>query len=116
MPKAKTTKILLDEAKSLFLERAAELWKTHSASILKIIEDSEGRKMNVAFSCMMDFSESVAGVDTRISFSETVTDKRHDDIDDGSQLNIPGTSREELKGSKKKKGSEEEEDEIPGDK
>lgn len=96
MPVTKSNEVMMKEAKEIFLLRAGELWQEWSDRIKEIIEKSEGKKINLSFKASMDFSESVASVDTTISFSETVTDSRHNDIDPPEQLQIPGTERESL--------------------
>lgn len=96
MPKQKSNEVMMDEAKAIFLMRAGELWGEWSERIQEVIENSEGKKINLSFKASMDFSESVASVDTTISFSETVTDSRHNDIDPPEQLQVPGTDRVSL--------------------
>lgn len=96
MPIKKSNEVMMEEAKTVFLQRAGELWDEWQERIQEVIENSEGKKINVCFKASLDFSESVASVDTSISFSETVTDTRHNDIDPPEQQQIPGTERESL--------------------
>lgn len=97
MPIKKSNEVMMGEAKTVFLQRAGELWDEWQERIQEVIENSEGKKINVGFKASLDFSESVASVDTSISFSETVTDTRHNDIDPPEQQQIPGTEREALR-------------------
>ena len=103
MPKAHKNKPdhRLGEMREKFLERAGELWEKHEDEFREILEESEGHKMNVSFSAGLDFSESVATLETRLSFSQVMKDGTADTFDDPNQPHLPGTDSPEPEPKKK---------------
>lgn len=109
MPKAKTTAILLDEAKQKFVKRVEELWDEHKKGIEKIIADSEGKKINVSFTAKLDFSEAVATVQSVVGYSEHHSDIRSDDIENGQGV-LEGMESPDTKPTPKRRKKRDDED------
>ena len=79
----------LAEIRDRFVERTGELWDLHEEEFMKVLEDSESRAVNLSFSATLDFSESTAKLETKIRFSQVITDEKQDDFDDPSQPRLP---------------------------
>lgn len=94
MPIKNKTEVMMEKVTEQVTVAVESLLQEHQARISEAIEESEGRKLNVSFSCRIDFSESVGTVDTHIGYSQVTKDKRHADIDPPDQLQIPGTERD----------------------
>ena len=63
-----------------------DLFETHAPEILAVIEESEDRKLSVAFGVDIDDSESELTLKTRIRFAQTVTDIRLSRLDDPNPI------------------------------
>jgi len=74
-----------------------DLFDTHAAEILKVIEESEDRQLAVAFGVEIDDSESELSLKTRIRFAQTVTDVRLSRLDDPNQLNFTMLTQAQFK-------------------
>lgn len=94
MPIKNKTEVMVDKVHEQVVAAVDGLFQEHKARVSEAIEESEGRKLNVSFSCRIDFSESVGTVDTHIGYSQVTKDKRHADIDPPEQMQIPGTERD----------------------
>ena len=57
-------------------EDISDLYFVHEDHILKVLNESEERKVTINFSVELDESESEGTVETRLRFSQAVTDKR----------------------------------------
>lgn len=84
------------DMKDTFLQQAAELWEQHRERFLRYLEEAETRKLNLSFKAALDFTESAASLETTISYSQVVKDRRTADFDNPNQQQLPGTTREEL--------------------
>ncbi|MCA9730222.1 MAG: hypothetical protein KC729_21235 [Candidatus Eisenbacteria bacterium] len=61
------------------------LLRGHFREIDKVRDESDTKKVNVAFGILIDGSESVPKILTRIRFAQTVTDERVDTLEDPKQ-------------------------------
>jgi hypothetical protein len=104
MPKKKHPNAQVAEIRQTFLEKhAPELWEKHEEKFMQILEESENRKVGVSFNLTMDFSESTAQLQTRIRYSQVMTDERTSDFDDPNQLKFPEADELEEPKPKRKK-------------
>jgi hypothetical protein len=106
MPKKKQPNAQVQDIKQAFLqEHAPDLWDRHEDKFMQILEESENRKVSVTFNLTMDFSESTAQLNTRIRYSQVMTDERTADFDDPNQVPLPleEDNEEEVKPSKRRK-------------
>ena len=87
----------MEEMRDKFLERAGELWSKHEKEFSEVIEESESKKINLAFSAKLDFSESSAVLETKISFSQVMSDGAADTFDDPNQPPLSIEVMEETK-------------------
>lgn len=87
----------LANAGDAIAQAVKELFETHAAEILSVIEESEDRKLSVAFGVDIDDSESEMSLKTKIRFAQTVTDIRLSRLDDPNQLNFSMLTPEEFK-------------------
>lgn len=87
--KQNKTLIPLDEvAEGIILSvknNVEALLRSHFREIDKVREESDTKKVNVAFGILIDGSESVPKILTRIRFAQTVTDERVDTLEDPKQ-------------------------------
>lgn len=89
-------KVSLDAMRAAFLEKADELWGEHEEKFMKIMEEGETKEIGLTFSANLDFTESAAGLELSIRYSQVVKDKRIVMFDDPNQqpLPFPGTEGE----------------------
>lgn len=76
------------DLKETFLKHAADLWDTHEARFMEVLDDSESQAISLTFHAKLDFSESTAKLDTTIGFSQVVKDKRTADFDNPNQMQL----------------------------
>lgn len=83
--------------KGAFVEQCADLWDTHQEKFMAFLNQAEVEKINLTFRATLDFTESKAGLETTIGYSQVVKDKRRTELDNPDQIQIPGTSREDVR-------------------
>jgi hypothetical protein len=113
MPRKQKADARVEEMEKDLLKAIAELWSEHKDRFMLVLEESEGRVINVTFPVTLDFSESKAKMTTQIRFSEVFKDKRVSEFDDPNQPYLPGADvkkkeddddgKQPGRGSKKKK-------------
>lgn len=99
MPVKNEPSARLQEMRRALHANIDELLDIHEPRMMKYLGEAEEKKLTIAFPTVYDFTESKVGVETKIRYSQVVTDGRRAEIDDSSQGQLPGTSRQELKES-----------------
>lgn len=89
------------------------LYRKHASAIDKVQRDSDEKKVTVNFAVLIDCSDSVPKVKTRIRYSETVTDELIDSLEDPNQPTL--FKPEETKGRGRRKADDEEAEGGTGD-
>jgi hypothetical protein len=89
----------MPEVQQAIAEDVMDLYAVHEAHILKVLEESEDRKITVNFAIELDDSESEGTVETKMRFSQAVTDKRTRKLDPPNAPTL--LSREQLDATRK---------------
>jgi len=108
VPKKQKADARIEDIRDKFLERAAEMWDVHEDEFMKVLEDSESKRVNLTFKAELDFSESTAKLKSVMSFSQVMTDRKEDDFEDPNQQRLPGLGKD----GKEKKGRKNQEPET----
>lgn len=95
MPKSASPKVHKPTLLAQFLQRVKELYETHEHEFMKVLDESETKKINLTFKAALDMSETAAKLQTSISFSQVVKDAREDTFDDENQLKLIAPEEEE---------------------
>jgi hypothetical protein len=90
---------VIGDMKAEFIRECAELWDEHQEKFLSYLDDSDDRKIKLAFGVTLDFSDDPSSLETVISYAVRQKDKRSADFDGPEQLQVPGTTRTELNGN-----------------
>jgi len=101
----KAAKEHIGEIRESIMEKCGELFDANVANIMRILEESEDRKVAVNFNTMIDASESKALLSVRIAYSEKFTDERVEEFEseDPNEPFLPGIKPIELKKEAKAK-------------
>lgn len=87
-------------------QRIDELYRKHADAIEKVREDSDEKKVTVNFAVLIDCSDSVPKVKTRIRYSETVTDEIIDSLEDPKQPTLFTPEETKGKGGRGKRSAD----------
>lgn len=76
------------DIKNRLLTRISELFDKHQPKFKKILDESEGKKVGIAFGCLVNNSETSPRTKVRTRYSEVHTDEVDDTFDDPDQLTL----------------------------
>ena len=80
---------LKDQFLGEVIKHVTELINHHWPGIIAILEEEEIQKVKTTFGATLDCSESAPMIDTVISYSKVVKDKRHTTLEDPNQTALP---------------------------
>lgn len=90
MPKRNDPDVRVDEMKGTAAEQLRDLWDMHQDEFMKVLTEAEVKKLNLNFTVKLDFSDSKATLETTMSFSQVVKDKRTAEFEDPNAPFLPG--------------------------
>lgn len=103
MPKKHTPDARMTEMRDAFLQHAKDLWDQHESEFSTVLQEAEAKKLRLTFSATLDFTESKALMETNMSFSQVVKDKRTAEFDDPNALRLDGIEEHVLEEVEKKR-------------
>jgi hypothetical protein len=75
----------LPEMAVSFTGQVRELFDQHTDEIQELLNESEPKKVKLAFSIVLDLDSQPASVETTISFSKVVKDRRTAEVHDADE-------------------------------
>jgi hypothetical protein len=98
--RGKDDELQMPEVQRAIAEDVQDLYAVHETHILKVLNESEDRKVTVNFAVEFDDSESEGVVETKMRFSQAVTDKRTRKLDPPGATTL--FTQEELAATRKR--------------